>query len=238
VAPEFFATRGTPEGASVGFGQKMFNRAEMDEVIQEAANLRNNATVPAEPPESALTHPPATSAPSSGRPLSLTFRRLLVQRGREHQRTVVAAAPPPAPSPHVSAVSDAQAAHAAPQRKRQAAVKECQSARKSAFKPADPATVKRQRTAIGLNKAKPAMMSEERRQQTATAAQILAKLHFPSENLVIPNADPKWKETVKDKLATVEWAKLNFTYSRVDGALDEMHKQRLKAMMKKDTGLR
>ena len=82
------------------------------------------------------------------------------------------------------------------------------------------------------------MMSEERRQQTATAAQILADLHFPSENLVIPNADPNWKETVKDKLATVEWAKLNFTYSRVDGALDEMHKQRLKAMMKKDTGLR
>ena len=82
------------------------------------------------------------------------------------------------------------------------------------------------------------MMSKERRQQTANAAQILANLHFPSEKLVIPNAGPECKETGTGDLGTVEWAELNFTYSRVDGALDEMHKQRLKAMMNKDTRLR
>lgn len=80
-------------------------------------------------------------------------------------------------------------------------------------------------------------MSEERRQRTANAAQILANLHFPGEHLDIPGADDDSKHIGNNVESTVEWAKLNFTNSCVDGAVDEMHKQRMKAMMKKDTDL-
>ena len=180
-------------------------------------------------------------APSTGR---LSFKSLLVRRGLEKRTAVATAALPPDPiAPDVSTgspVSDAPAAAAAPaapdaaQRKRNASAKERPAACKSTFSAPDPSPIKRPRTAIGLNKVSPATMSEERRQRTANAAQILANLHFPGEDLDIPGADGDLKNIGKGVQSTVEWAKLNFTNCRVDGALDEMHKQRMKAMMKKD----
>ena len=235
--------------ASVGFGQAI-SKSMVDEAIQAAADLRNSTTPPAEPPEPTLAQPPAISAPSTGR---LSFKSLLVRRGLEKRTAVATAALPSDPiapdvstgstgptGPTGSPVSDAPAAAAAPaapdaaQRKRNAFAKERSAACKSTFSAPDPSPIKRPRTAIGLNKVSPATMSEERRQRTANAAQILANLHFPGEDLDIPGADGDLKNIGKGVQSTVEWAKLNFTNCRVDGALDEMHKQRMKAMMKKD----